>query len=148
MQERVFAFIYWPLMIWLGIVVFIFLWLFFRYSINLKGKDNPFERETFAMPRGVLRGILTLSVLFVVLLVEVANIGLLRSDAVEWTEIGNVTEPLLTAFQMIIAFYFGGKVIDHLAEVDKEKSKNRADTLLGRQSSTSNIASPDSDAVG
>lgn len=148
MQERVFMFMYVPLMIWLGIVVFIFLWLFFRYSINSKRKDNPFKNETFAMPRGVLRGILTLSVLFVVLLIEIANIGLLRADAVEWTELGDVTQPLLTAFQMIIAFYFGGKVIDHLAEVDKEKSKNRADALLRRDASTSDIASPDSDAVG
>ncbi len=76
---------------------------------------NPYKLETLGMPRGTMRGILTVSLLFVVILLEVVN---LRMEGLE----GKI-DNLLVAFQMMLAFYFGSKVMHHLTKADERKSE-------------------------
>ena len=70
------------------------------------------------MPRGVFRGFLTLSVLFLVMLLEVVNL------LIEGLE--EKIEQLLVLFQMIVAFYFGSKVMHHVTAADRDKEKARS----------------------
>ena len=104
---------------WLIVMTLVFVRLLGKFTLGKWTADNPnpYAKETFAMPRGVLRGMLTLSLLYAVILFEVANI---QTSGLE-TKI----EQLLTAFQMMIAFYFGSKVMHHMASADRDKSVNR-----------------------
>lgn len=104
---------------WLLVMTLVFVGLLWKYTFGkwTAGNPNPYAKETFAMPRGVLRGMLTLSLLYAVVLFEVANI--------QTTGLETKIEQLLVAFQMMIAFYFGSKVMHHMASVDRDKSVNQ-----------------------
>ncbi len=101
---------------WLIVMTLVFVRLLGKYTFGkwTAENPNPYAKETFAMPRGVLRGMLTLSLLYTVVLFEVANI---QSSGLE-TKI----EQLLVAFQMMIAFYFGSKVMHHVTKADERKT--------------------------
>ena len=147
MEEPIFLWVFIPILVWFILLAVVFVLLLAKFTFNHK-RPNPYEQETFAMPRGVFRGFLTLSVLFVVLVLEAANVGLLRGDAIRWSRFQEALQPLLTAFQMILSFYFGGKILGHLAEVDKDRSKMRLETALGRQRSQEEKPTSERDAVG
>lgn len=83
-------------------------------------ETHPFAAETLAMPRGVFRAVITVSLLIFVLFMEVVSLS--RGGLEQHIE------QLLTAFQMMLAFYFGGKVMHHLAAVDKRKEQARQET--------------------
>lgn len=104
---------------WLLVMTIVFVKLLGRYTFGKWTVDNPnpYAKETFAMPRGVFRGMLTLSLLYAVVLFEVANI--------QTTGLETKIEQLLVAFQMMIAFYFGSKVMHHLAAANRDKSVNQ-----------------------
>ena len=61
---------------WLLLMAVTFLRLLKKYPLGnwTAENPNPHAKETFAMPRGVFRGMLTLSLLYAVVLFEVANI--------------------------------------------------------------------------
>ena len=107
---------------WLLVMTVVFVRLLGRYTFGKWTVDNPnpYAKETFAMPRGVLRGMLTLSLLYAVVLFEVANIASTESTGFE-----KKIDQLLVAFQMMIAFYFGSKVMHHVASADRDKSVNQ-----------------------
>lgn len=100
---------------WLLVMTVVFVKLLGKYTFGKWTADNPnpYAKETFAMPRGVFRGMLTLSLLYVVVLFEVANI--------QTTGLEMKIEQLLVAFQMMIAFYFGSKVMHHITKADERK---------------------------
>ncbi len=105
--------------IWLLVMTIVFVRLLGKFTFGKwdEKNKNPYAKETFAMPRGVLRGMLTLSLLYAVVLFEVANI-----------QVGGIEEKidsLLVAFQMMIAFYFGSKVMHHVTAADRDKSVNQ-----------------------
>lgn len=136
------------ILVWFVLIAVVFALLLTRFT--LKGdRPNPYAGETFGMPPGVFRGILTLSVLFVVLLLEGANIGLLREDSIQWGIFQKAIEPLVIGFQMILSFYFGGKIVGQLANADREKSKNRVEAAkaMSESSPKTSIIS-DTNAVG
>ena len=82
------------------------------------------------MPRGVFRGFLTLSLLFVVSLIEVANMTLPILDDSGAVLLPETRHPeLLVAFQMMLAFYFGSKVLHHVTSADERKSKEIATSI-------------------
>jgi hypothetical protein len=118
--------------IWMGIVVLIFLALLGRYSFGFgftKEKPNPYEKETFGMPRGVFRGILTLSLLFIVLLLEVISLnGKVMTIDKNLFVPEIMYKELMVAFQMMLAFYFGSKMVHHVTSADRDKSKTIAET--------------------
>ena len=118
--------------IWMGIVVLIFLALLGRYSFGVgftKDNPNPYKKETFGMPRGVFRGILTLSLLFIVLLLEVISLnGKVMTIDKNLFVPEIMYKELMVAFQMMLAFYFGSKMVHHVTSADRDKSKTIAET--------------------
>lgn len=119
--------------IWFTLVTVIFLALVVRYTFGVgfsEENPNPYQKETFAMPRGVFRGFLTLSLLFVVSLIEVANMTLPFLDDNGSVILPETRHPeLLVAFQMMLAFYFGSKVLHHVTSADERKSKEIATSI-------------------
>ncbi len=137
-----FKYVYIPVIVWFVLVIALFIALLVRFTFS--DKPNPYKDETLAMPRGVLRAVLTVSVLFIVVLLEAMNFAMAGDFEEQISE-------LLTAFQMVIAFYFGGKVMHHLAATDKNKTKA---TLAAMPSAPQQPAQPkpkpqpQTDAVG
>ncbi|MCQ2974466.1 MAG: hypothetical protein MJ211_06600 [Bacteroidales bacterium] len=129
-----FAAIYIPVMIWMALSLIFVIIMFKKYTFGdwTKENPNPCDGETFNMPRGTFRGILTLSLLFITVVIELANVKIIGLEQ-EFTE-------FMAAFQMMIAFYFGAKVMHHINSVDKSKTKALAEaaeaTALGTASST------------
>ena len=114
--------------IWIGFIIVLFLFLLFKYPLKDWGKEgNPYQKETLGMPRGIFRGLLTLSVLFIVIILEV-NTLFFDISQVQLTN-GEAFSPekrfeqLMIAFQMIIAFYFGGKAVHHATSVSQRKAE-------------------------
>ncbi len=104
--------------IWLIGMTFVFLRLVSQYTLGKWTKDNPnpYAKETFAMPRGVFRGMLTLSLLYIFMLFEVANLQI--------SGLEKEMEGLVVGFQMMLAFYFGSKVMHHVTSADRDKTVN------------------------
>ncbi len=109
--------VYLPIALWMVLVLVFFIFLLKKYTFGTWTPENPnpFEGETFMMPRGVFRGILTLTLLFVVVIMELVNIRIIGMEE-EFHE-------FMIAFQMMIAFYFGSKVMHHITSVEKSKTK-------------------------
>jgi hypothetical protein len=112
------------LLVWLVALLVFFVVMVRHYTLrdpaSWPGGQSPFVGETLAMPRGVFRAVLTVSLLVVVLFMEIVSLtqgGLERH-----------LEQLLVAFQMMLAFYFGGKVMHHIAAVEKTKEELRQKT--------------------
>jgi hypothetical protein len=109
--------VYFPIMLWLVLVFVFFILLLKKYTFGNWTKDNPnpYAGETFDMPRGVFRGTLTLSLLFIVVILELVNVRIIGFE-------DEITE-LMVAFQMMIAFYFGSKVLHHMTATDRKKTE-------------------------
>ena len=107
--------------LWLIGISVLFIKLLKKYPFGKQWTEknpNPYKNETFAMPRGIFRGILTLSLLFIVMLLEVVNLQMLGLE--------QKIDQLLVAFQMMLAFYFGSKVMHHVTSADRDKEKARS----------------------
>lgn len=103
-------------LLWVIGIAVVFYKLLRKYTFGkwTKANPNPYETETFGMPRGTFRGILTLSLLFIVMLLEVVNLAM--------TGLETKIDQLLVAFQMMLAFYFGSKVMHHVTSADRTKT--------------------------
>ncbi len=119
--------VYLPVTLWLIIVFVFFVLLLRKYTFAdwSEEKPNPFEGETFNMPRGIFRGILTLSLLFSVVVLELANVRIIGLE--------DELHEFMIAFQMMIAFYFGSKVMHHITSADKSKNATRYSTTTDYQ---------------
>ncbi len=108
--------VYIPIFIWLLLVLAFIIILFVKYTFGnwTKENPNPYQDETFGMPRGTFRGILTLTLLFVVVILELVNVRIVGFE--------QEIHELMVAFQMMIAFYFGSKVMHHITASDKKKT--------------------------
>ncbi len=122
-----FAYFYVPVLLWIiGVsIVVIILMRRFTFGKWTVENPNPYALESFGMPRGVMRGILAMSLLFLVMLLEVVT---LRKPEFE----KNIDQ-LLVAFQMMLAFYFGSKVMHHITKADERKSNEMASALSSSQ---------------
>jgi len=126
--------IYLPIGIWLLLVIILIGGLVVKYSFGnwTPERKNPYETETLGLPRGLFRAILTLTLLFITVMFELANLysGAASEDNfIQW----------LTAFQMMIAFYFGSKVMHHITSTDRHKAKFETEQktqLMASQMST------------
>lgn len=117
-NENVYWFsIYLPIILWMTLIFVLFVLLLRKYTFGNWTADhvNPYEGETFNMPRGVMRGLLSLSLLYVTIIIELANVRIIGFE--------DEFHQFMIAFQMMIAFYFGSKVMHHIASVEKSKSK-------------------------
>jgi hypothetical protein len=70
-------------------------------------KENPHKNDSFGLPPGTVRGTLALTALVMFILVE--GVNLFSEHNLE----GHF-EGLITALQMVLAFYFGSKAVDVL----------------------------------
>lgn len=115
--------IYVPIGLWLLAIVVLLILLVNKFTFGKWTPEypNPYEGETLSVPRGVFRGILTLTLLFVAVLMEVWNLEEGRTEE-------NILE-FLNAFKMMIAFYFGAKVAHHVTSNEKHKAKIKAGVL-------------------
>jgi len=106
-----------PIFLWLALVLGFIILLFVKFTFGnwTKDRPNPYETETFGMPRGTFRGILTLSLLWITVVLELVNVRIIGFE--------QEFEGFMTAFQMMIAFYFGSKVMHHITSADTKKAK-------------------------
>ncbi len=107
----------WAFIVWMAGVILLFVLLLRKFTFGKwdDDKQNPHYGETLAIPRGFFRGILTLSLLFFVILFYIGDF---------YFDYGaGKLDELTTAFEMMLAFYFGAKVMHHLASNDKNKTK-------------------------
>lgn len=115
---------------WILLVISFLLFLMRKYTFGKNWtpeNPNPYAKETMGIPRGAFRGVLTLSILFLVMLLEVNNLFFDPKDLAINGEIfipEDRFKALMTAFQMVIAFYFGSKVMHHMTNADKSTVKN------------------------
>lgn len=110
-----------PMILWL-IIAIIFVWRLMRkYPLGTWGKDeeNPYKTETMGLPRGLIRGVLTISLLVGAIVLQIYAIRFLES--------GEKISPFMGAFEIMLAFYFGSKVVHHLGSVDKNKARAKAE---------------------
>lgn len=117
--------IYAPIAFWMALVLGFFILLLKKYTFGDWSKDNPnpYDGETFNMPRGVFRGILTLTLLFVTVILELANVRILGSE--------DGFKEFIVAFQMMVAFYFGSKVMHHITSTERQKTQFLAEAQGG-----------------
>lgn len=125
--------VYMPVMVWLIISTIFIVVMFRKYTFGdwTKENPNPCEGETFNMPRGTIRGILTMSLLFITVVIELANVRIVGLEA-EFSD-------FLAAFQMMVAFYFGAKVMHHINSVDKTKTKAIADAAAAIETAQNGV---------
>ena len=116
--------VYLPISIWLIVVLTFFGLLLKKYTFGNWSEDNPnpYMGETFDMPRGIFRGTLTLTLLFVVVILELVN--------VRFTGFEEEIHELMIAFQMMLAFYFGSKVMHHMTSTDRQKTQFMASSPM------------------
>ncbi len=115
-----FQWLYIPLAIWLVLVVLLMVLLLRKYTFGQWSPEhpNPYRKETMGLPRGVMRGILTLTLLVVVVLLQVL--------AIRFEDLQTRMGDFMVAFQMMLSFYFGSKVVHHLGSVDERKNREAA----------------------
>ncbi len=109
--------VYIPIFVWLLVVLVFFVILLKKYTFGNWSEENPnpYTGETFDMPRGVFRGTLTLTLVFVVTVLELVNVRVIGFE--------DEIHELMVAFQMMIAFYFGSKVMHHMSSTDRKKTE-------------------------
>ncbi len=78
--------------------------------------ENPHKNDSFGLPPGTIRGVIALTILILFVGFEILNLFSTINLETRFSE-------LITAFQMIIAFYFGSKAIDVL-KIRSEKKEN------------------------
>ena len=124
LQENLIRLVYIPIIVWVSLILIYLIFLSKKFTFGkwTKENPNPYGMETMALPRGAMRGILTLSLLFGVLLLEIFAI---ENPTFE-TNIGQ----FIVAFQMMLAFYFGSKVMHHLTSTDRAKSEHMANSIV------------------
>ena len=136
---------YWIMFCWVFVSVMLLLYWFVRYhfyagfsrkkyleivkKIDLEENiaeyekhnyypDNPYLNETFGLPRGTVRGIISLTILVLSLLLVYISIyaegKFLENKDLEFIK---------DAFLMMIAFYFGSKAVDIYQASQKTKRK-------------------------
>lgn len=146
--KSLFAHAYDIMLVWMIFMVVLFIALLIRFTFGVgfsKENPNPHINETFAMPPGVFRGFITMTLLFLVTLIEVINLNIPLLDGNGQMIAKNVGDmlyfpsdrhhDLMVAFQMMLAFYFGSKVMNHVIATDKEKTKILAEKISANDDS-------------
>lgn len=83
-----------------------------------KGDKNPYKNETLGLPPGTLRAVLTLTLLIVV--IDLICLSLIME------EFRDSFSSLINAFEVMLAFYFGSRIVSNVAQKDKEKAEEQS----------------------
>ncbi|GAB4326924.1 MAG: hypothetical protein Kow0037_00150 [Calditrichia bacterium] len=134
--------VYIPLLVWLGLVVIFLIILARKYTFGkwTPENPNPYKNETLGMPRGTMRGVITLTLLILVALLEVQSLI--------HPEIEKVIDKLLVAFQMMLAFYFGSKAMHHVTAADERKTRQILEMMRKREAAEASQPREDDSSVG
>jgi hypothetical protein len=136
--------VYLPISIWLVVVLVFFILLLKKYTFGNWSVEspNPYSGETFDMPRGIFRGTLTLTLLFIVTILELVNVRI--------TGFEEEIHELMVAFQMMLAFYFGSKVMHHMTSTDRKKTQfiAEAESNLIKSNESDEFGGDDTVAAG
>ena len=130
--------LYIPVMVWALLIIIFFYALSRKYTFGKWEKDcpNPFNEETLCFPKGTFRGILTITIMFVAILLEIFTL--------KHPEYENHIGKFLTAFQMVLAFYFGSQVMSTLTNAETKKTEAISGKLSeDEKPSTGDAASSD-----
>lgn len=114
------AFYFWVVGVWLAVVVLFLTVMIFRFTCHNWSPDcpNPYQEETLGMPPGVLRSLLTLSLVVFIFLIELYRFQ--YPFALE-----RFSELLIQGFEIMLGFYFGTKALQTLSN-NETKSKKEA----------------------
>lgn len=112
------------LFFWLLAVGFFLVVLAKKYPLNSWSRDepNPFQDETLSMPRGTIRAIIAISVLVISVSLEILG--------VIFEKIPKERIYLVETLQIIVAFYFGSKVLNHVTASEERTARDRARALV------------------
>lgn len=102
----------------LGIIVLFS--VLFHIIYPWQGKKNPYMDQTFGLPPGVFRGLLTLSLIYFIISLEVYNFMFPNY-------LKQFSRDLITGFEIMLGFYFGGKALQHLSETDRKKAEKASE---------------------
>ncbi|MDZ7264720.1 MAG: hypothetical protein ONB16_09060 [candidate division KSB1 bacterium] len=105
------------MIVWFLGVIFFIIYLIMKYDPQ-RNPDSPYLGETLSLPPGVFRSIITLTLLIAVVLLE----GYAITNIEQHEQIQKVLDPLFTAFQLMIAFYFGTKMVDMISGKGKQET--------------------------
>jgi len=147
-QNELFIPVYLPILIWLFglIVLFAILLKKFTFGKWTVANPNPYVSETLGMPTGIFRGLITLTLLYCVVVFEVANFVIGQKTSI-WKSDDATFGQFLTAFQMMIAFYFGSKVVSQLSSSDEKKTEVKANAAATIQGLVSNAQTANSSST-
>ena len=90
--------------------------LLHTYTFNTKYK-NPYANETLGLPPGTLRGVLTLTLLIVVIILVCLSMLV--------NQLQGAYDELVNAFEIVLAFYFGNRIVNGISKTDEEKTQKR-----------------------
>ncbi|HAN78027.1 MAG TPA: hypothetical protein DCQ31_09775 [Bacteroidales bacterium] len=130
--------VYVPIMAWMVLVIVLLGLLVKKYTFGnwTKENPNPYSAETLELPRGVFRAIITITLLYVVIVLELVNVYVQDFEL--------QIQEFMVSFQMMIAFYFGSKVMHHVTAADKSKSKAKSEAQVASVTSGSSYSSSSS----
>jgi N-acetylmuramoyl-L-alanine amidase len=100
---------------------------------------NPYDKETFGLPQGTVRGMIAFTLLFgaiSMLIVSMGNESRIDENSATWDQL----EFFKTAFLMMIAFYFGDKSLQYLKGkgTDTDNAKTNPNNPNGSGNSNGN----------
>lgn len=108
---------------WLGFVTYWINHLLTKYTFN-RDYDNPYKEETLGLPPGTLRGILTLSLLVIVVLLVCMSMLV--------NQLQGAYDELINAFEIVLAFYFGNRIVNGISKSDIAKADKRLESELAK----------------
>lgn len=103
---------------WLVVLTLILVPMMY-YHRPRDGKESPFLKETLCLPPGTLRGVITFSLVYFVILLEYYKF-------LYPANLSYFSDKLISGFEIMLGFYFGGKVLQSMSAADTEKSKHVA----------------------
>lgn len=131
--------LYVPIFVWLLGLIILLIILLRKYTFGdwTSEKPNPYVAETLGMPTGIFRGLITLTLLYCVVVFEVNNFVTKQPSE-------QIFREFMVSFQMMIAFYFGSKVVSQLSSSEEKKTEVKANAAATIQGFVSNAQTTNS----
>ncbi len=79
--------------------------------------QNPYKDETLGLPPGTLRAFLTLTITVVVIIYTTLSMLV--------APLQGAYDEMLTAFEIVLAFYFGSRIVNSVTKTDEKKTEKR-----------------------
>jgi len=121
--------------------------LFFSLAIFLKGQNLSQHPHAFALPKGSVRAILALSLVFGFITISiffVNKVPQLKSNGEETIDLINqILSVLSTAFVTVLGFYFGSRSSTPIAEPSAQEIKEREDLKANETNAKNKAAQAD-----